>query len=268
VRAISVLFIIFFSGCIYGLDLDEASFNFAEKLYLQKKYTNSLAEFSNFIDKFPDSAYYNKALLYKSKVYFILKDYILSCSAYKALENNAANDNDRKTAIFGEGESYYRMKDWSNAALTFKEFALKYKNSPVSHAALYYAGRSYENLNRYPEARIFFECLISAYPESSYYREALKELTGAVVVTNGVAELTNVVIYSNIESVPAVNFSTNSGSVQQGERDKKQQEEVQRYMELIELKEKLLDLKEKAINEKKDILYETNIVTNTDENTN
>jgi len=250
-----ILILLFFIiSFMKGLELDEASYNFAEKLLSQKKYAQALDEFDRFTGKFPDSHFFNKALMEKARIYYILKNYDKSISCYTALENNAVNDTDRKTAVFGKGENYYRLKNWAEAAESFKRFAFNYKSSPVHHAALYYAGKSYEYLNRYPEARVFFECLVLNYPSSPYYAEAEKELTAENIV-----KLTDVIINPVTESEPAINTGQN---VLPSNDNKKKQEEIRRYEELIELKAKLLDLKEKAINEKKDILYETNINSN------
>ncbi len=289
------IFIFFFTYRAAGFDLDEASFNLAEKLLTQKKYSAAIEEFNSFTGKFPDSVYYNNAVIDKARIYFILKDYDNSIACYTILENNARNENDRKTALFGKGEIYYKQKLWDKAAESFKIFSIQYKNSPARHAALYYAGKSYGFLKRLPEASVFFECLVSNYPLSPYYADAKNELMkysrlltrppvsevkhGQEKLTN-IVDLTNVIIYSNTENGPFTNFITNilTNNVinsniltsdtnaeiikRLSDENKKKKEEIQRYMELIDLKAKLLDLKEKAIDEKEYILYETNYISN------
>jgi tetratricopeptide (TPR) repeat protein len=276
----ATIFIFILTYYAGAYDIEDASFNLAEKLIARQKYSEALEELNKFTDRFPGSVYYNNAVIDKARLYFALKEYEKSVDCYTVLENNSRNEFDRRTALFGKGEDYYRLKLWSLAAESFKYFAFQYKNSPVRHAALYYGGKSYEFLKRIPEAEVFFECLVSFYPGSPYYAEAKKELMN-LKCTN-TAEATNTVELTNtLSPIPLTNFITNIttntilvGSNQAAdtnealimrlsEENKRKQEEIQRYMELIELKAKLLDLKEKAINEKQDILYETNYISNT-----
>jgi tetratricopeptide (TPR) repeat protein len=222
-----ILFFILTVSYSYGLDLDEAHFHLAEKLYNQKNYSESLQEFNQFINKYPDSLFFNKAVIYAARIYYQMKEYDRSAALYSILDKNSRNENDRKISLFGMGENYYRLKEWLKAAESFKKFSFLYTASPTRHAALYYGGKSYKELKMFPEAYIFFECLVKNYPKSPYYQEAIKFVqkyrksinlengeynkTGnsyAIKTTNTVV-LTNKVIYSNIGNAVLTNFITN-----------------------------------------------------------
>lgn len=227
---IILLTVVCMTAFSFGLDLDEAHYNLAQKFYAEKKYPEALQEFNLFMDKYPDSRFFNKAVFYSAKIYYQLKNYDKSLTLYTMLDKNAENDNDRKTALFGIGESYFKLKDWSDAALSFKKFVFLYKTSPVYPASLYYGGKAYEELKCIPEAKVFFECLVRNYPRSPYYPEALNLLqkfgkyetienkiknseftnrnTGNLKITNRV-ELTNIVLHTNMGTGRVTNIITN-----------------------------------------------------------
>jgi tetratricopeptide (TPR) repeat protein len=249
---------LFLSGTVFSIEIDEAKFRFAQKLYEQKNYKQSFSEFSEFTSKYHVSLFFNKALYYLGKSAFALGNHKKALESFLELEERNGNDLEKRQLLFGIGESYYHLKDYTHSAASFLDFALRFTNSPARPASFYYAAHSYEALNMPKEAGKLYEYIVLHFKESRYYQEAAEKIK----ITN-----LNIVVLEELETGALTNMISNQGvqtdtnalaGEEEMQESKKRLAEVERYQELIELKAKLLELKEKAIQEKNKWIQETN----------
>lgn len=174
----SILLIAFSCAVVFAAEIDIAKFSLAEKMYQNKNYKAALKELKDLILNYPYSAQYQKALYYTAKSHYALQDYDQSARYFSVLEKKSKKETDKRLALFGLGESQFKLKRWKDAAVSFMNFGLLYKNSPAAPAAFYYSGQALEAMNLQADAVSVYRTIVSEYPSSTYYAQALKKIDG------------------------------------------------------------------------------------------
>lgn len=80
------------------------------------------------------------------------------------------------SAQYWIGECYYSLRDWQKAIKQLQDFVTKYPKDEKASAAVLKQGLSFLKLNMPEEAKVFFNHLISKYPEAVEVKEAKEKL--------------------------------------------------------------------------------------------
>ena len=123
-------------------DPQAALFASALKAYQDRQYQSSLAQWSEFVRRYPASAQVS-------------------------------------TALFWQGETYFKLNDYARAVLSYQEIIDKYPTSPKYAEALLRQGASFKMLGKDNAARLILQDVIKKFPESSEAGQArtmLREL--------------------------------------------------------------------------------------------
>lgn len=90
--------------------------------------------------------------------------------------SKSGNTEHKTRAIFYLGEIAYREKDYKTAIADYGIIVEKYPASPLIKDAYFMIGKSFVNLGDKKNAKLFFEELVSKYPDDKFAKDARKEL--------------------------------------------------------------------------------------------
>ena len=82
----------------------------------------------------------------------------------------------KKEDLFAQAEKHFKDKKWKDAILTYEEFRSQEPQSPLFKEATLKIGKSFLDLGYPQEARVFFEEVVTRFPNSKEAQEAQKAL--------------------------------------------------------------------------------------------
>lgn len=208
IKKLLLIYIFIIINFLYSINIDEAQFNLAYKLFSQKKYKEAYKEFNNIVNKYPESKYLYRSLIYSAKCLYYLNDYNNALSIYKSLENKVNNEIDNRLLKYGLAETYFKLKKWSNAIKYFKDFINYFPDSPVIPSALYFLALSYENNGETLEAMYTYKELVEKYPKSTYYNQAANKIIEFEAPPKIMEEM-NIIEYKTQPKIQKEKFLTN-----------------------------------------------------------
>ena len=138
-----------------------------ESEFKTKNFSGAVLTFGRFIKRYPDSDYFDDAILRAGQSYYYLAGYDSAISLLKRMPVGPLYYDGQYLV----GESHYR-KGGYRAAITFYQTVLdssgKAEHKPI---ALYSLGFCYQKLNDYARAIVLFDSLVNSYPTHDLARD-------------------------------------------------------------------------------------------------
>lgn len=90
--------------------------------------------------------------------------------------SKSSNEKQKARALFYLGEIAYREKDYKTAIVNYGNIVEKHPESHLITSAYFMIGKSFVHLGDNKKAKLFFEELISRYPDDERAKDAKKEM--------------------------------------------------------------------------------------------
>ncbi|WP_022669970.1 tol-pal system protein YbgF [Hippea alviniae] len=108
---------------------DKKAFDIALNLYKQKKYTQAIEAFKNFMNKYKDSPLKADAIFYTAECYYNKGEYDKAIINYDYFSNTYPNNPKVAEAILKEGISFIKMGDKVDGNYLLQKVIKKYPNT-------------------------------------------------------------------------------------------------------------------------------------------
>jgi TolA-binding protein len=141
---------------------ENIAFRLGLTLYHTQAYPQAIQTLQAFLDYYTMSPHRDEALFWLAEAFFQHQAYALALTTYRRILPESRLYD---YALHGSGWAYMRLQQWVQARDTFQMLVTKFPNSPVYADALYHIAKSEENLAHYQLARQTYEQYLMAYPQ-------------------------------------------------------------------------------------------------------
>jgi TolA-binding protein len=198
------------SGWYYFATLDQRlyrDYNYAEELILEGEYKKSIEVFRGIYDGHPGFKLAAKSLYRAGEVQNLFeKQYHDSLLLFLRLEKDFPDSPHVVSALEQEAEIYKnQLRDYGRAAALYQKL-VDLEREPADYF-LYELADCYFRVNNFEQARIEFENLLKAWPESTYATEARYRI-GVTYSLEGKLKLAEDAFRKIIEELPDDHFAT------------------------------------------------------------
>jgi len=186
-----LLFIILliFPCCTFSDEIIQISqnqqFNFAEKLFIQKDYSQAVLEYKRFIHFFPNDSKKHQAMFQIGMAYYNDRKYEDAVSAFTLLTEGDKQDHDFmdmksnliKKAYFMICESYIQQKDHGQAITVLHNLLMLTDDKDIQDQSFYKIGWIYLETYSWEKARVFFSKISTENKDKYHLQQLDDELT-------------------------------------------------------------------------------------------
>jgi tol-pal system protein YbgF len=118
-----------------GDDEGKALYDKAFNLLKEGRYPQSIAEFKNYLQKYPQGKLTDNAQYWLAEANYVSRDYKTALQEFQKLLKTYPDSNKIRDADLKIGYTYYEMKDWAAARTTLESIISRYPNSAYSKKA-------------------------------------------------------------------------------------------------------------------------------------
>lgn len=184
-------------------------FEQGQRDYERRRYLQAVESFQRIVSNFPGHARVAEAQYYLAESYFGMQEFVNAAFEYERLVDTYPSSKWRDDAQFKVGESYFEQSrraeldqsETYEALNAYRRFIDDNPGSPLVATARerietgrsrlakkqYLAARLYQRQGHLKAARLSYEQMINAYPESKWYWQGLAQL-GLVAQLQGETE--------------------------------------------------------------------------------
>ncbi|MDA0744960.1 MAG: tetratricopeptide repeat protein [bacterium] len=187
-----LLALCFFCGLfapLSGQDLQEEkeSFDLAQRLFDDKDYANAAQEFRRFIVSYPTNDRLPTALLRLGEAHFRSGEYQEAVSAFQDFLDRYPRRLEVATTMRRKAEALLQMEEYTKAGVAFQEVHDAFTGGEYAAQDLLSAGYNYHRGENLDAAESAFGTLLTRYPQSPLFHEAVYNL-GLVLLDAGRTE--------------------------------------------------------------------------------
>ena len=132
-------------------------------------YKNAYVYFKKFVNDYPESIYYNEALLELGNCAYNTGKKDEALSYYGKIKGKK----EIQKALFRQGKVLYEKGDYNSAIHLLKTFINKYPANTVADDALYYISLAFYNTNKPDSAKYYSKKLLTQYKNSDKYYDTI-----------------------------------------------------------------------------------------------
>ena len=134
-----------------------------------KNYKNGYVYFKKFVDNYPESQYYNEALLELGNCSYNIGKKDEALLYYSKIKGKK----EIQKALFRQGKVLYEKGDYMSAIKILKTFVERYPANAVSDDALYYVALAFYNTGKADSAVYYSKKILNDYKNSDNYYDAV-----------------------------------------------------------------------------------------------
>ncbi len=156
-----------------GSHVETALLGIGYSQYFSNDFLKSAQTFQNFIDRYPGSATLSDAYLRMGDCFYYYKDYQKALGVYQTAASRFAGDTSSAYAWYQVGQSDFRLGQYTQALSAFQFVLNRFSNLSIAPEALYAIGWVYFSEKDYTDAITNFSKVADNYPGTVVAARAL-----------------------------------------------------------------------------------------------
>lgn len=114
---------------------EQAAYDRAFRALRETRYADAAEGFSDFLDRYPESAYAPNALYWLAETYYVTRDFETALSFFNQLVNRYPNSNKQGDALLKIGFSYYELEQWNEARAALEQVRSQHSGTTLARLA-------------------------------------------------------------------------------------------------------------------------------------